>query len=182
MDEDLSDSQRLADSAIGLAISNQEKDIPQELEDWNQLIPSDFESWQSLMGFRGGEAVGLLIPFSEAPGFTHLGEPRIVLTPSGDSEYKGRLFIGVIFRGDGDIDFEFISWNRKRGEFDFGIIKHFGVPDKQEIEFPNPQTCHSCHKNRAPIFPRSPWDNSVINRAVLASFTEGLSKSNPEEV
>jgi len=172
-------SDRLKDSAIGIALSRNLATAPQTSADWNAALPNDIETWQTIIGNHGGTATGLLIPFSSATGLTSLKEPRLVMTPSRESQLRGRLFIGYHQRQDGKRNLEFISWNRQRGAFDFGTITTLSDSQNQTINFVDNGSCYTCHRSRTPIFPSAPWDNSVANRATLVAFVNQLSAADP---
>lgn len=171
----VAENSRLNYSAIGIALKKYrgiKKNILSDKE-WSKLLPSDRHEWQKVLEIGGGKSAGLLIPFSSAPAKTSLKEPRIVLTPSTESEFYSRLFIAVIQREDqSQDDFEFISWNHQQGKFDFGVIHKFREEASRHFKFPDEANCHACHQSHTPIFPLSPWDNSVVNRAALMAFVE----------
>lgn len=139
------------------------------LLDWNEDLPRDVASWVKLLDDESGKISGLLIPFSMAPQYTSLEKPRIVLTAPEGSPQRGRFFVAIAEHEDREI-VEFISWNPARAAFDFGTIER--SDEKQKVSFAHEPTCFACHRTRSPIFPNEAWDNTVINRSVLAAFVE----------
>ena len=155
--------QRIQSSTLGRLLLRESPDA--ELLQWNHLIPSTIPEWIELLDGGTDSISGVLIPFSMAPQFTSLESPRIVLTAPDGSPERGRLFVGI--PGE-DTDVEFISWNTKRLAFDFGQIET--RDGERRISFANEPTCFACHRTRSPIFPEASWDNTVLNRSVLAAF------------
>lgn len=154
---------RIQSSTLGRLLLSESPDA--ELLQWNRLIPSTIPEWIELLDGGTGSISGLLIPFSMAPQFTSLESPRIVLTAPDGSPERGRLFVGI--PGE-DADVEFISWNTERLAFDFGMIET--REGTRRVSFANEPTCFACHRTRSPIFPEASWDNTVLNRSVLAAF------------
>lgn len=156
---------RIQSSTLGRLLLSESADA--ELLQWNRLIPSTIPEWIELLDGGTGSVSGLLIPFSMAPQFTSLESPRIVLTAPNGSPERGRLFVGI--PGE-EANVEFISWNAERLAFDFGMIET--REGMQRVSFANEATCFACHRTRSPIFPEASWDNTVLNRSVLAAFID----------
>ena len=156
---------RIQNSTLGRLLLSESKDA--DLLQWNSLIPSTIPEWIELLDGGTDSVSGLLIPFSMAPQFTSLESPRIVLTAPEGSPERGRLFVGV--PGE-HADVEFISWNADRLAFDFGTIET--REGMRRVSFANEASCFACHRTRSPIFPEASWDNTALNRSVLAAFVE----------
>ena len=156
---------RIQSSTLGRLLLSESADA--ELLQWNRLIPSTIPEWIELLDGGTDSTSGLLIPFSMAPQFTSLESPRIVLTAPEGSPERGRLFVGV--PGE-QADVEFISWNAERLAFDFGTIET--REGMRRVSFANEASCFACHRTRSPIFPEASWDNTALNRSVLAAFIE----------
>ena len=156
---------RIQSSTLGRLLLSESADA--ELLQWNRLIPSTIPEWMELLDGGTDSTSGLLIPFSMAPQFTSLESPRIVLTAPEGSPERGRLFVGV--PGE-QADVEFISWNAERLAFDFGTIET--REGMRRVSFANEASCFACHRTRSPIFPEASWDNTALNRSVLAAFIE----------
>ncbi len=157
---------RINDSALGKLLNNE--GFKKNLVDWNQSLPKDTSEWMKLLGGDTQKVSGMLVPFSFATEFTSLEKPRVVLTAPESSEQKGRIFIAISELENHARKIEFISWNTIRGAFDFGIIEEKN--QQRRVVFANEATCFACHRTRSPIFPDASWDNTVINRAVMAAF------------
>lgn len=162
-EEEASSEERIQSSTLGRLLLDASPDA--DLTQWNNLIPSTVPEWIELLDGGTESISGLLIPFSMAPQFTSLESPRIVLTSPDGSPERGRLFVGI--PGE-EADVEFISWNSERLAFDFGTIET--RDGMRRVSFANEPTCFACHRTRSPIFPEASWDNTVLNRAVLAAF------------
>ena len=156
---------RIQSSTLGRLLLSESADA--ELLQWNRLIPSTIPEWMELLDGGTDSTSGLLIPFSMAPQFTSLDSPRIVLTAPEGSPERGRLFVGI--PGE-EADVEFISWNAERLAFDFGTIET--REGMRRVSFANEASCFACHRTRSPIFPEASWDNTALNRSVLAAFIE----------
>ena len=162
---DSSLEKRIQSSTLGRLLLSESADA--ELLQWNRLIPSTIPEWMELLDGGTDSTSGLLIPFSMAPQFTSLDSPRIVLTAPEGSPERGRLFVGI--PGE-EADVEFISWNAERLAFDFGTIET--REGMRRVSFANEASCFACHRTRSPIFPEASWDNTALNRSVLAAFIE----------
>ena len=105
--------------------------------------------------WRDHKTDNLIVPFSRAPGYTDLLEPRLIYySPRGD------FFLAVIPRIDGTYDVEFLSRNLRTNEFDFGIINDFGTMQATPV-LAKREECTRCHKNESAIFVRFPWSGSL---------------------
>lgn len=67
---------------------------------------------------------------------------------------------------------EFISWNSRKLQFDFGVIE--GLGGRPELTILDGVRCVSCHKNRGPILGVAPWTNTVHNSLVRTTMTDVL--------
>jgi len=85
----------------------------------------------------------------------------------------------AIVEGEKERVVEFISWNPVTAAFDFGKIDH--SKDQRKVSFAHEPTCFSCHRTRSPIFPNEAWDNTVINRSVLAAFIENQAEASTQD-
>src|SRR4029079_17655354 len=72
-----------------------------------------------------------------------------------------------------------ISWNRRRGRFEFGVVD--GLGGTPELKFLDGVRCFSCHKNRGPILGASPWSNTMHNGLVQSTAAEMLPNPRPNE-
>lgn len=176
------DPARLAQSNIGAVINAY------------GTVPPNVSEWRKALHFGGNRVFDFLVPFSRAPGETHLAQPRILMNVKPDSVVAmnplttGRrdgqipptasgLYLGFIHRPNEPApEVEFISFNRQRQAFDFGVIRNMGLGNPS-VEFVDKEsTCTSCHIARAPIFPNLPWANTTGNptvfRAMVQRFAE----------
>lgn len=143
-------------------------------------IPATGEDLQRVLA-RLGDFAQLPVPFSAVALESGLVNPRVVLAPRGGRldpapanrpALAGRLFLAanMVKPSSGDPrvrSVEFISWNPRRGKFDFGVIEDLG--GDPHIRLLDGVRCFSCHKNRGPILGATPWSNTTHNEVVRAA-------------
>lgn len=156
----------LAGSAIAAVIEGNDGKIP----------ASGAQLYQALRKF--GEVDQLVIPFSAISLDSGLSNPRVILTPRSASiglaevvrpSLGGRLFLALnlekVINADPLVtSAEFIAWNSRRKQFDFGVIE--GLGSTPQIKVVDGIRCFSCHKNRGPILGAKPWSNTTHNDIV----------------
>jgi len=128
----------------------------------NGRLPDTLEEMHDIVD-AGGKITETIIPFSDSPLFTSLYEPRLVISNSP------KFYYAPIPRLDGSTDMEFLSWNNRHNEFDFGRIVNFGKPNAA-VEAANVNECMACHKNRAPLFSDRPWLNVNGANAPIGTY------------
>ena len=125
-----------------------------------------------------------VIPFTPPGGWRgstgKTGKPQIVSVPIPTGEtnkqnLEGRLFLAANMDSGVRGGFppvyptirtlEFISWNRRRMKFDFGVIEDMGS-GSPHLKLLDGTRCFSCHKTRGPILGVGPWSNSIHNDVV----------------
>ena len=130
-----------------------------------------------------GDFDQLVVPFSAVALESGLSNPRVLLTPRTWSisqaavdrpNLEGRLFLAVNFEKVVDADpqvtsVEFISWNSRRRQYDFGVIQ--GLGGEPQIKVVDGIRCFSCHKNHGPILGAKPWSNTT-NNSIVRRTTE----------
>ncbi len=146
-------------------------------------VPYPFPELVSLIEQRGGLSDTalrrVLIPLGRSlqrngasPEFFR--SPRAVLTVVGEPAeraragtlaLKDRLFIGYQERVQ---SMEVISYNEQAGRFEFQLVKDYGPGLRPRVVYTRRSTCTLCHQNEAPIFARTPWDETNANPLVAA--------------
>lgn len=130
-----------------------------------------------------GEFVQLPIPFSAVALDSGLANPRVILAARvgpldqaavNKPNLDGRLYLAANMEKPAGgaprvRSIEFISWNSRRRQFDFGVIEDIGGEPK--IHMLDGVRCFSCHKNRGPILGSGPWSNTAHND-ILRRTTE----------
>lgn len=113
--------------------------------------------------------------------FADYQNPRIIVNPIAPSELReepndirlNREKIKALGISQGDIfigyapnhnALEVISFNPKKGAFDFFVVENYEQGKTPKI-VNNPALCLSCHQNKAPIFSRFPWSESLGDTA-----------------
>jgi len=153
----------LAGSAIAAVIEGNDGKVPASGEQLYQVLR------------QFGEVDQLVIPFSAISLDSGLSNPRVILTPHTASigqadvdrpNLGGRLFLALnlekVVNADPQVtSVEFISWNSRRRQFDFGVIESLG--SAPQIKVVDGIRCFSCHKNRGPILGAKPWSNTTHN-------------------
>lgn len=148
---------------------------------------------------RLGDFAQLPVPFSAVALDSGLASPRVILAPrvgpldtaaANRPNLDGRLFLAANMEkpaaGDPWVrSVEFISWNPRRGRFDFGVIEDVG--GDPQVRVLDGARCFSCHKNRGPILGSGPWSNTthndVVRRSVELAFLPptGVPRGGPQE-
>lgn len=190
-------AERLSRTALGQVLIEHHKRSPKTMAEWQEILPKTPLEWREVFE-KTNAMTDVLVPFSDAPGYTDLDQTRAIFAINtfnrGDQSldrvnYTGKLFLGIIVHENGDVECEFISWNRQTRSFDFGIIKnlspvtgvaHVTKKSLPEVNFPETSACFSCHKNQGPIFPTAPWGNTTANMSTWAALVEKLSTKDPE--
>ena len=94
-----------------------------------------------------------------------------------DPILEGRLFFAANFERSFTnsllvTTLEFISWNTRKKQFEFGVIEF--APEGPEISRLNGVRCFACHKNKGPILGIGPWSNTTKNDVVRAAAATAL--------
>lgn len=162
-------------------------------------IPSSFRELVSLLDEHGSARGGVervIVPFSQAPGSSGLARPRVLIKVASNANgtvpdrnnqrhlnLNDRFFAALTSNTDGSQTLEFISWNKRRKAFDFGVIENFNNPSRRRV-VSNPertQQCLACHRTGGPIFPVAPWSTtSDGHRATQMAMIERLGQADPE--
>ncbi len=159
------------DTALSQFILKNGGTLPKDLDEVRKYYDQTYRYWTD-------EFAGVVVPFSDAPKYTDLIEARsIFASPLQD------LFIGGIKKDDGTYDIEFISWNYKKKEFDFGRIDYFGTPQAKSVVVDKSE-CIVCHKAHGPTFTVANWENAAfdssgINAGVYRAFIKMHTKDDP---
>lgn len=162
-------------------------------------LPSSFSDLVSLLDRHGSARGGVervVVPFSQAPGSSGLGRPRVLIkvasAPNGnfpDRDNKkhlnlnNRFFAALTSSPDGSQTLEFISWNKRKKAFDFGVIENFNNPSKRKVisDPAKTQQCLTCHKTGGPIFPVAPWSTTADGHgATQMAMIERLAQEDPQ--
>ncbi|MDO9182101.1 MAG: hypothetical protein Q7U04_06820 [Bacteriovorax sp.] len=69
----------------------------------------------------------------------------------------GELFLGF---APNHKALEIISYNKKKGTYDFFVVEDYEAGKTPRL-VSNPALCLSCHQNKAPLFSREPWGESL---------------------
>lgn len=95
---------------------------------------------------------------------------------------KGDIYIGFVPNQNA---LEIISFNPKKGAFDFFIVEDYEKGKTPKI-IHNPEQCLSCHQNKGPIFSRFPWSESLGDSAfdpsVEGTILTNRPKSGPNQI
>jgi hypothetical protein len=134
-----------------------------------------------------GDFAQLPVPFSAVALDSGLTWPRVVMTqlpksladaPADRPNLVARLFLAANTVTDSETgklrvnSVEFISWNTRRLQFDFGVIE--GMGGTPHLKILDGSRCFSCHKNRGPILGVSPWSNTAHDSTVSAAMQKSL--------
>jgi hypothetical protein len=134
-----------------------------------------------------GDFAQLPVTFSAVALDSGLARPRVVMTPHPRSladappdrpNLVGRLFLAANTVTDELTNkprvksVEFISWNGRRTQFDFGVIE--GMGGSPELKILDGTGCFSCHKTRGPILGVAPWSNTAHDATVQKAMGERL--------
>jgi|SRR5579883_493129 len=103
-------------------------------------------------GFAGVNATGTQAPISTSTLTKPNLEGRLFLAANMEKKDAGGYRVKT---------FEFISWNSRKQQFDFGFIECDDV--EPQIRVVDGVKCFSCHKNRGPILGQGPWSNTPHN-------------------
>jgi hypothetical protein len=96
-----------------------------------------------------------------------IAERRKEITSLGINEND--LFIGF---APNHKALEVISYNPKKGGYDFFIIENYEKGKIPKI-VNNPGLCLTCHQNEGPLFSRFPWNESLGDSAISAVLEKG---------
>lgn len=136
---------------------------------------------------RLGDFVQLPVTFSAVALDSGLARPRVVLTPHPKAyadapadrpNLVGRLFLAANTATDDRtktprvMSVEFISWNSRRNQFDFGVIE--GMGGTPHLTVLDGARCFSCHRTRGPILGVSPWTNTAHDATVQRAMSAHL--------
>ena len=138
-------------------------------------------------------------------------DPRLIVEPAGGPDVYNEIFSvkqkkiwkenqdkmkslgiesGDLFMGyaPNHKALEVISYNPKKGSYDFFLIENY-EPGKKPRIISNPAICLTCHQNEGPIFPKFPWTEFLGHPAsekVLDSkdnaIVDMIKKKNPERI
>ena len=126
------------------------------LRDHQADPPTSTDALNKLMYSAFGGTHTTVIPFSRAPAYTDLEEPRFVFMAN-----SSELFVAAIPRKDGTVEMEFIAWNPKQRAYDFGIVGGFGTKAPR-VEVVDRNKCTICHITQGPIFVTAGWSGMLV--------------------
>lgn len=95
---------------------------------------------------------------------------------------RGDIYIGFV---PNQSALEIISFNPKKGAFDFFIIEDYEKGKTPKV-IHNPDQCLSCHQNGGPIFSRFPWSealgDSAFDPSVAGKIFTDEPKNGPNQI
>ncbi len=142
-------------------------------------IPTSLKDFARYFKEKQGGVKRAIVYATQATNQASLALPRILLSPN---ERSNRLFLAFNFSKTGERLLEFISWNEKKREYDFGVVENYDKPEKRKIianvELRN--TCIKCHKSEGPHLTISSWPNSVATSGSMEAFVRRQVEVDPE--
>lgn len=146
-------------------------------ENGNEL-PTSLKGFVEYFNQHQGGVRRAPVVASQATRPSSLQYPRVLITPN---ERRNRLFMAFDF-AKGERNLEFISWNQKKKEYDFGVIEHYDDPKRRNI-ISNPELrkdCIKCHKFESPHLQIGDWENMLAEPDGIRLFIQRQAEVDPD--